>query len=168
VPAAVDLGSAGGVTATGTGSLGYGGAAADSQAANQELGLSANSGSVPSSVDVDGQTYKTQGASRQQMPNFNGQQQQQRALPPLSVRPVQYDSDYGSDDYGYGNYSYGGLQPSSRRLKTPVPSAPAAVRLGARGVDPIDQNGVEIAAIKALTKRLAAAQARLNELRRKA
>jgi hypothetical protein len=66
-PGAVDLGTAGGVTGTASAGDAMGGSAgtlgaADSQAANSSLGLGANTGGVPSQVNVDGTTYNTAGS----------------------------------------------------------------------------------------------------------
>lgn len=91
-----------------------------------------------------------------------GMQQQgaaQQAKPEVNESDVRFERpDYQGDPYAY----------SSRDLKTgPRASMREVMARGASGADPIDQNGVHMASIQALTKRLTNAKARLEKLKGK-
>jgi hypothetical protein len=90
------------------------------------------------------------GFNLQQMRQWNSatQPQQQREK---DVAPAEYEAP--SLD-AYMARAKADLQPSSKTLKTPARSLGDAIQRGVRGEDPIDSNGVEVAAIQALGERL--------------
>lgn len=90
------------------------------------------------------------------MQNMGRAQQQPRSE--LEESDVEFEKpDYQGDPYAY----------SSKRLKTgPRTSMREVMARGASGADPIDQNGVHMASVQALTKRLAEAKQRLGELQK--
>lgn len=70
----------------------------------------------------------------------------------------------------YWEEAQAGMVTSSRGAKRPERNArmaDQAMAAGASGADPISQNGVQIAAIKALTRRIAAARQRLSAIQKR-
>lgn len=89
------------------------------------------------------------------MQNSGGQQRDE----PLEESKVEFeDADLRADPYAY----------SSKKVKAgPRASMRAVMERGAAGADPIDQNGVHMAAIQALTAKVENAKARLSKLKGK-
>jgi hypothetical protein len=134
--------------------------AADSQAANAELGLGANTGGVPAQVNVDGTTYSTGQSGMGQwgrMMRGVGSAMGRSDDPRIQSSNVQFAQPDLSRDYGF----------SSKTLKNPGGRARMSdvLQAGASGADPLSENGVHIAAVQALTKRLEEAKQQLAELR---
>lgn len=118
-PAAVDLGSAGGVQETGLGSQGF------------------------------SPQFQRLMSMRQQMP------QQQEPPPPVRESDVQIEQPDLEAVYGVS---------SKGAKKSPDGGASQAIARGAAGADPLDTNGVQMAAIQALTRRTKALRDRINQL----
>jgi hypothetical protein len=154
----------GGAAATGGGGAAAGGSAVPSTfipgVDSAALG-SSGAATGPSSVNLvnAGGTMETGlggagGFNLQQMRQWNSatQPQQQRED---KVDPAEYEAP--SLD-AYMARAKADLQPSSKTLKTPARSLGGslgdAIQRGVRGEDPIDSNGVEVAAIQALGDRL--------------
>lgn len=102
-----------------------------------------------------GNMLKQGGGTMQNM----GQAQQQAQKDEIDESDVRFERpDYEGDPYAY----------SSKQLKgNPQTSMREVMRRGAAGADAIDQNGVHMAAIQALTKKVIEAKARVEQLKGK-
>jgi hypothetical protein len=139
-------GQLGGAGAAGEGGLGAG-ADGVAESAGGGLGLDPGEGGAvlgdPGEGLSGGGGFSLKDLMRMQG-GMGRQRQQQQPLRP---------DDYQEPDIG--RYLQGATVPSSKRLKTPQGKGLAdAVQRGLSGTDPIDANGVQVVAIKALDKRI--------------
>lgn len=130
--------------------------AQDSQLANQQLGLNAvtTDDTLASSGSTSnyGKNVQKFGNAMQDMAKQQQERQRQLQESNVAVDTPRLYNPYAT---------------SSKRAKTaPTGSVNDAMRRGVAGSDAIDANGMQIAAIQEITKRLQVAQKRLAELKR--
>lgn len=132
---AAGSGGGAGISATTAGSSGY--------------GLTAGSGSAAAGSSTGG--WQRWG----RMASNVGQNMQQPEPEPLRQEDVDLDEVDLAAEYAV----------SSKRLKRRTARMSDAIERGASGGHPVDQNGVHIAAIQALTERIAKAKTKLEQLK---
>lgn len=142
-------GSLGALGAVGGAAVGGGASAGLSSADNAALRGNDGYGEGMSGSETSAYDAKVgKKFSLQDLQQMGGSMPEQQEQPPPLREDVYQEQDIA-------RYLEGATVPSSRRLKQPQGRGLAdAVRRGLDGSDPIDANGVEVVAIKALDKRI--------------